>query len=187
MAIPHFDTATIVAGYYYIAIFATIIFTIKLILFTITGGDGTEVSTDFTSEVDTDFSFNFLSVQSVLAFFMGFGWMGYAGIHQFKLSNWAAFGVAFAVGIAFLLGSAFLMFGVKKLEKNVKKDNSKALNQTGKAYTDFAPKGSGQVEIDINEQLSVVDAVNNTEEEIKAFEMVKVVKVENDLLYIEKV
>ncbi len=186
MIIPQFDTATITAGYYYLAIFATIIFTIKLILFTITGGDGTEVSADFTSEIDTDLSFNFLSVQSVLAFFMGFGWMGYAGVHQFKFSNWAAFGIALVVGLAFLAGTAYLMFGIKRLEKNVKKDYSKALNQTGKAYTAFAPKGQGQVEIEINEQLTVTDAVNNSEEEINAFERIKVVKVDNDILYIEK-
>lgn len=186
MAIPQIDTAAITAGYYYLAIFATLIFTIKLILFTITGGDGSEVSGDFTSEIDTDLSFNFLSVQSVLAFFMGFGWMGYAGIHQFRFSNWVSFCVALAVGVVFLVGTAYLMFGVKKLEKTVKKDYSKALNQTGKAYTAFPPKGQGQVEIEINEQLSVVDAVNNSEEEIKAFERIKVVNVVNDLLYIEK-
>lgn len=187
MAIPHFDTAAIVTTYYYLAIFSTLIFTIKLILFTLTGGDGTEVTTDFTSEIDTDISFNFLSVQSVLAFFMGFGWMGYAGVNQFKFSNWTTFGVAFAVGLIFLFGTAFLMFGIRKLEKNVKKDNSTALNKTGKAYTDFAPKGQGQVEIDINEQLSIADAINNTDEEIKAFERVKVVNVVNDILYIEKI
>ena len=79
MIIPQFDTATITAGYYYLAIFATIIFTIKLILFTITGGDGTEVSADFTSEIDTDLSFNFLSVQSVLAFFYGIRLDGVCG------------------------------------------------------------------------------------------------------------
>ena len=60
--------------YYYIAIFATILFVLKLILFATVGGD-TEVAADFNSEVDTDCSFNFISIQSVIAFFMGFGWM----------------------------------------------------------------------------------------------------------------
>ena len=187
MTIGQIDTAALITGYYYLAIFSTLIFTIKLILFTITGGDGTEVSADFTSEIDTDISFNFLSVQSVLAFFMGFGWMGYAGLNQFKFSNWTAFGVAMAVGLAFLFGTAFLMFGIRKLEKNVKKDNTTALNKTGKAYTAFAPKGQGQIEIEVNEQLSVVDAVNNTDEDIKSFDRIKVVNVDNDILYIEKI
>ncbi len=188
MSLPHIETTMMItSGYYYLAIFSTIIFTIKLILFTLTGGDGTEVSADFNTEVETDLSFHFLSIQSILAFFMGFGWMGYAGMHHFNFSKLLTFGVALVTGIAFLIGTAYLMFGVSKLEKTVTKDYTKALNQTGKAYTDFTPKGQGQVEIEINEQLSIEEAVNNTEEEIKAFDRVKVVNVDNDVLYIEKV
>lgn len=45
----------------------------------------------------------------------------------------------------------------------------------------------GQVEIEINGQLSVVNASNNTEEQINAFDLIRVVRVSDDLLYIEKV
>ena len=76
---------------------------------------------------------------------------------------------------------------VKKLEKTVVKDKTTALNKIGKAYTDFAPKGQGRIEIEINGQLTVAEAINNTEDEIKSFDAIKVVKVENELLYIEKV
>ena len=85
-----------------------------------------------------------------------------------------------------MTGTAFLMFSVRKLEKNIKKDYTTALNKIGKAYTHFAPNAEGQIEIDINEQLSVVNAINTTNEEIKAFTPIKVVKVENDTLFIEK-
>ena len=61
------------------------------------------------------------------------------------------------------------------------------MEKIGKAYTDFAPKGQGRVEVEINGQLTVAAAINNTENEIKSFDAVNVVKVENDLLYIEKV
>lgn len=176
---------TIIAAYYYLAIFATLVFGIKLVLFTFTGGDS-EVIADFNSEIDTDCSFNFLSIQSVLAFFMAFGWMGYAGLKQFGFSHLVNVLVALLVGVLFMAGTAFLMFSVRKLEKNVKKDYTTALNKIGKAYTHFAPNSEGQVEIDINEQLSIVNAINTTSEEIKAFTPVKVVKVENDILFIEK-
>lgn len=171
--------------YYYIAVFATILFVIKLAIFTIVGG-GTEVSGDFNTEFDSDSSFSFLSFQSVLAFLMGFGWMGYAGLKQLGLSQMNTLLSAIGVGILFMAVSAALMFGVRKLEKNVKKDKNTAVNKIGKAYTNFQPKGNGQVEININEQIMVVDATNATNEEINAFDNVKVVKVENDLLYIEK-
>ena len=58
---------TVIAVYYYLAIFSTLVFAIKLVMFTITGGDS-EVIADFNSEIDTDCSFNFVSIQSVLAF-----------------------------------------------------------------------------------------------------------------------
>ena len=83
--------------------------------------------------------------------------------------------------------TALLLFSVKKLEKNVKKDRTTALNHVGRAYTNFASNGAGQIEIDIDGQLSVVNATNTTDEEIKAFEAVKVVKVTDEMLYIEKI
>ncbi len=113
--------------------------------------------------------------------------MGYAGIKQFGMSTAQHLTVAILVGLLFMLITSSLFFMVKKLEKNVKKDKATAINHTGKAYTTFAPKGNGQIEIEINGQLSVCDAINESDEEIKAFENIKVKKLEDDRFYIEKV
>ncbi len=172
--------------YYYLAIFATIVFVIKLALFALVGGDA-EVAADFNSEIDTDCSFNFISIQSILAFFMGFGWMGYAALKQFEFGQWLSIAIAIVVGFIFMFMTAYLMFLVKKLEKKVKKDKSTALNQVGKAYTKFEPQGSGQVEVEVNGQLSVVNAKNDSDEEINSFEYVRVTKIVDDILHIEKV
>ena len=83
--------------------------------------------------------------------------------------------------------TAYLMFLAKKLEKNIKKDKNTAVNRVGKAYTSFAPRAAGQIEIEISGQLSVVNAMNDSDEQINSFELVKVNKVVEDLLYIEKV
>lgn len=171
--------------YYYTALFATILFVIKLLIFTLVGGDS-EVFGDFNTETDTDISFNFFSIQSVIAFFMGFGWMGFAGLKQLQLSQVENLVIAIVVGLIFMFVSSGLVFLAKKLEKNVNKDKQTALNKIGKAYTNFVPNGSGQVEIEINGQLSVVNATNNTSESINSFDSVKVVKVNGDILYIEK-
>ena len=171
--------------YYYVAIFSTILFILKLILFATVGGDS-EVAADFNSEVDTDCSFNFISIQSVIAFFMGFGWMGYASLAQFSLSQLITFALAFVVGVIFMFVTAYLMFLIKKLEKKVEKNKSTALNQVGKAYTKFEPQGLGQVEIEVNGQLSIAQAKNETDEEINSFELIRVTKVVDDVLYIKK-
>lgn len=186
MTIPVITLENIWKIYYCVAIFATILFALKLALFSIAGGDS-EVFADFNTETDTDCSFNFLSSQAILAFFMGFGYMGYAGLQQFALGHLYSFLLAFCVGLVFMFVTAFLMFTVKKLENNIKKDKTTAAGQIGKAYTAFKPNGHGQIEIEINGQLSVVSALNSTDEPINSFNMVKVIKVEDDILYIEKV
>jgi len=185
MTIPKETLDIIWQIYYYVAIFSTIIFAIKLVIFTIVGGD-TEVNADFNTETDTDTSFGFISLQTILAFFMGFGWMGYAMLKQFGQGQILSLLSAVGVGLVFMIGTAFLMFSVRKLEKNVKKDKSTALNKVGKAYTYFEPNGTGQIEIEINGQLSVVNAVNSTNEVINSFDQIRVNKVENEILYIEK-
>lgn len=180
-------TQNAIQYYYYLAWFATIFFVIKLLIFMVFGAGDSEVSADFNTETDTDASFSFISLQTILAFLMGFGWMGYAALKSFNMNQLATFGSAFGVGLIFMFGTAYLMMLVKKLEKTVKKDKTTAIDKVGKAYTDFAPKGQGRVEIEVNGQLIVAEAMNNTDTEIKSFDAVKVVKVENELLYIEKV
>ena len=178
-------TQTLLMTYYYIALFSTILFMLKLILFNFVGGDS-EVFTDFNTEFDTDPSFSFISVQSVLAFLMGFGWMGYAGLHQFGMKALPSLAAAFGVGLAFMLVVSVIMSNIKKLEENVVKDKTSLVEHKGKAYTSFAPNGKGQIEIDFNGQLKVLDAQNMSEVEIKSFDLIVVKKVEDEILYIEK-
>ena len=185
MAIPVVNMENFWKLYYYVGIFSTIMFVLKLLLFSLVGGDS-EVVTDFNAEIDTDCSFNFFSTQTIIAFFMGFGWMGYAGLQQFGFNQYINFPIAFGVGLLFMFVTAGLMFAAKKLEKNVKKDKTTAIGRVGKAYTAFEPHANGQVEIEINGQLSVVNAVNESDESINSFEMVKVTKVVDEILHIEK-
>ena len=186
MAISALTLENIWKVYYYVAIFSTILFVLKMILFSIVGGDS-EVFADFNTEIDTDCSFNFLSSQSIMAFFMGFGWMGYAGLRQFALGQLRNFLIAFAVGLIFMFVTAGLMFAVKKLEKNVKKDKKTAIGKLGKAYTNFDENsGKGKVEVEISGQLVVTDAINMADVPIKSFDIVEVVGIEKDLLQVVK-
>lgn len=186
MAIPSITLGNIWKIYYYIAIFATVLFVIKMAIFAIVGHDS-EVVSDFNTEIDMDTSFNFFSTQSIIAFFMGFGWMGYGGLQQLGFTHYKTLLFAIGVGLVFMFVSALLMYWAKRLEQIITKDKTTAVQKVGKAYTNFEPKGMGQIEIEISGQLSVVEASNLSDVSINAFEQIRVVKVENDLLYIEKV
>lgn len=168
-----------------ISIFSTVLYVIKLVIFALVGGD-VEVETDFNMVSECDISFNFLSVQSILAFFMGFGWSGLAALVQFKTSGKVALLVAFIVGLTFMLLSAYLMYNVKKLNKRIVVDYNELVNKTGKAYTSLEAKGEGQIEIELNNKLTTLNAINISDEKINSFSIIKVTKVENNQIYITK-
>ena len=148
--------------YFYAGLFATILFIIKLIIFSVAGGDS-EVFGDFNTES---------KLKSELS------------LIESQMQNLM---IALGVGFIFMFVSSTLMFLAKKLEKNVVKDKSSALNKVGKAYTSFAPNGTGQIEVDINGQLTVVQATNTSDVPINSFDSVVVTAVKDDMLYITKV
>lgn len=172
--------------YFYLGIFSTALFILKLAIFMLAGGD-IEVETDFDSMAETDVAFNFLSVQSILAFFMGFSWMGLTALTKLNTSETISILIALAVGVAFMLGTAYLMFIIRKLEHKTGSDLSNCVGTIGKAYTEFQSKGEGQIEATINKKLVIMDATSVCEEKIEAFSEIKIEKVENNRLYINKV
>lgn len=168
-----------------VSIFSTVFYIIKLALFILVGGD-VEIDSDFDSITETETSFSFLSIQSILAFFMGFGWAGLAALSQFQSSGKIALLIAIVVGFAFMYLSAYLMFSIKKLNKKIKIDYNQLVGKTGKAYTSIEAKSEGQIEISLNNKLSILNAINNTDEKINAFTQIKVEKIEDKKIYIIK-
>ena len=94
--------------------------------------------------------------------------------------------LAIVVGGIFMYVSAYLTFKAKSLEENVNKDQKTAIGKIGKAYTQFQKRSHGKIEIEINGQLTITNAFNDSDKEIKAFEAIKVTNFVQDTLYIEK-
>lgn len=168
-----------------ISLLSTALYILKLVVFIFVGGD-TEVNSDFDTMTETDISFSFVSTQSILAFFMGLGWSGLAALVQFNLSGKLSLAIGILVGLIFMVLTAYLMYAIKKLNKNIKVDLTTLVNTTGKAYINIEPHHEGQIEIDLNQRLSILDATNISDERINAFDPIKVVKVENNKIYVVK-
>ncbi len=170
----------------YIGIIATAIYFIKLLFFSISGADTDlpdgHIDLDGT---DSDTAFSFLSIQSILAFFMGFGWAGLAAVKTTE-NFIAIFAAAIVAGLLLMGLSAYLTYLMKSLNKKETFDMNKIVGTVGKAYSTIQPKSNGQIEIEINSKLTVTDAFNDSEEEIKAFTPVKVIKYDNNIIYIVK-
>lgn len=101
----------IIRTYKYIAIFSTIFFIIKFIIFSFIG-ENTHLSGDFDT-ADTETFFDFFSIQSILAFLMGFGWIGLASFSQWCLSASISVLLSVITGIVFMFLSHYLMLKVK--------------------------------------------------------------------------
>lgn len=169
--------------YFVVACFSTFLFVLKLILVSSTGFDDIETSD---SEPVSDSAFNFLSVQTILAFLMGFGWIGLGCVHEGQASPVKAFAIAAGVGIALMVLSALLMMGVQKLNRTPVVDPHQAIGQVGEAYTSISAKGDGSIRIEMGGKLEIRKAVNASDEEIRAFEKVTVTDEKEGLLFVVK-
>lgn len=177
------DSEILAGFYWYCAIIGTIIFVIKTAL---PINSGTEISADFTSITDTDSSFGLFTIEGISAFFMCSGWMGWLSYDHLKYGLELSAAIAVISGILGMVFFTWLISIFKKLEHNPKPNLAELVGKTGKAYLKFKPFSSGKIEIELNSKLSVIDAYNNSDEEIEVFDLIKVVKVENDNVYIVK-
>ena len=109
--------------YFFVAIFSTVIFVSKFLMMILGGGADTpdaEVSLDdgggdHDVHHDSSGSFTLISIQSVLAFLMGMGWIGYFAITNKGYSSGAALSAAFGAGVLLMVIQSFMLMQVKKL------------------------------------------------------------------------
>ena len=146
----------------------------------------TEVAGDFTSMTESDASINLFSIESISAFFMCFGWIGWLCLKYLHYSGKKSLAIAFAFGLVGMFFFAWLIAQFRKLEHVNMPKLEELVGKTGKAYMNFAPKGNAKIQIEFNAKLETLDAINASDEEIKSFENIKVVKVENNQIYIVK-
>ena len=165
------------------AIFGTVVFLIKTFL---PIDFGSEVSGDFNGLTETDASFNFLTIEGMAAFFMCSGWMSWYSLNFMHLSTKKSALIGVTCGVLGMLFFAWLICQFKKLEHIPTADPQELVNKIGKAYMHFAPKGNAKIQIEYHSELATLDAINDSDEEINAFENIKVVRVENDQIYIVK-
>ena len=166
--------------YLWLAIAMTVFFVAKLVIFSLFGmddGDGDITGTD------VDAGFSFISLQSILAFLMGFGWLGYTAL---KWNFSALISIVFAlIGGFILMGiSVWLVFMMRKLNSTPKYDLNSLVEKTGTSYTRFDAKGTGKIQIEFNGKLETFDAWNETEEEIESFKNIKVLKIIDNKIFI---
>jgi hypothetical protein len=168
--------------YFVMAIAGTLLFLLKLAFMFI--GGGADIDGEFDGDLEGDVSggdtFSLVSVQSILAFFMGAGWIGLAATLEWRLGQMQSVLAASFFGFLMMLLSSFLTMKIKSLNTVQKFDIKKAVGISGRAYTKIPEKGAGigQVEITLQGKQQIMQAMS-TGNAIESFAAVKVVKVDD--------
>lgn len=166
----------------YSGIIGTVIFILKTALPVDTGS---EISSDFTEISDTDSSFSLFTIESISAFLMCGGWMGYIAKNM-NYGSKLSLAIAIVAGTVGMLFFVWLVSKFKKLEHIPTANLQELVGKSGKTYMRFLPNGVSKIQIEFNSKLEILEAKNNSDVEIDSFQPIKVVKVENNIIYIEK-
>lgn len=165
-----------------IAIASSLIFIIETVL--------TFIGADVDMDMDTDFdmpdggfegdpSMNLYTFRNLVNFLLGMSWT--AILLQEQIASKALLMViAFAVG-ALLVFAVMMMFkGLSKMQQSGNIDLYKsAVGCNGKVYLTVPAerKGSGKVQISINDSIREYDALTDSEDDLKTGTSIKVVEV----------
>ena len=171
------------------ALLGTGVFLLKMGMMAL-GGFGADVDADADVDVDVDAdsdgsdstdAFKLLSIQSIAAFLMGFGWGGVSGIIglDWGLGLSLLLGVGFGVALMWLLG--LLMKAVYGLQSsgNIRIDDAIGLQGTVYAQIPAKGDGKGQVRLVIENRARMYNAASEGES-ISTNTAVRVTHVNDD-------
>lgn len=171
---------TDVVAYLVMALIGTVFFILRLLLALFLGGDG---GLDAGAEIDlsTDASFSFFSLLSILAFFMGAGWMGLTCRIDWQLSSLAAAASAAGFGFAMMMLASGLMMYARRLNQTINYDLNTAIGKTARVYMTVPSKGQGrgQVEVDVSGRRKILEAIS-ADQKYAQFASVRISAVRDD-------
>lgn len=175
--------------FWIIAIPATVIFMVLLILTAFGSDMHTDIHTDVDSAIaDGDsIPFQFLSLKNIIAFFTVLGWSG-IGFIKAGLSAWMVVLLALICGILIMLLMAALFYFMSKLAENGALKMKNAIGKTGEVYLVIpaSRKGFGKVQLSVQGSVRTLDAMTDETQAIPTSSLIEVTGVMDDNILIVK-
>lgn len=173
-----------VVAYLVMALVGTIFFFLRLVIALFFGGDA-DVDGDMADVGGGDSAFSMFSLLSILAFFMGAGWMGLSCRVDWNLGSMVSAIAATGFGTALMLLASGLMAFARKLNRVVEYDLETAVGKTASVYMSIPERGNGrgQIKVTVSGRLKMMDAISSGPK-IPEFKSVKVLSVRDDGAFI---
>lgn len=170
-----------VVVYLIMALVGTLFFVLRLVFALFFGGDSGDIDGDLSATGHADSAFSMFSLLSILAFFMGAGWMGLTCRVDWGLSSMVSAMSAAGFGMALMVLASALMAFARSLNRVVEYDVNTAVGRTASVYMSIPErgKGRGQIKVTVSGRLKMMDAVSNGPR-IPEFRTVKVLSVGDD-------
>ena len=143
------------------------------------------------SDMDADdggVGYQFFTFKNVMAFFTIFGWTGVTCLDA-DLSTGTTIVVSSIAGLAMMALTSLLFFWMHKLAQSGTLKISNAIGVVGEVYLPIGAKRSkiGKIQIKVQGSLRELEAISDSEEDLKTTTIIKVVDVVSDeLLLVEK-
>ena len=128
-----------------------------------------------------DSTFSMFSLLSILAFFMGAGWMGLTCRVNWDMGSMSSAIAAAGFGFVLMLLASGLMALTRSLNQGVEYDLETAVGHTASVYMSIPEKGEGRgkIKVTVSGRLKEMDAIS-TGPRIPEFKSVRVISVRDD-------
>lgn len=175
------------------ALVGTGVFIIRMILMLAGGFDADMDMGDGDADIgdadhgDSTAAFHILSIHSLAAFGMGFGWGGFAAMRTLPGGLSLAILVALGIGVAFVWIQMLLLKAVYDLQSSGNVRLSDAVGLEGDVYLRVPARGEGvgRVRLVVSERLRIFNAVTEGEE-LPRSTRVRVAKVTGNTLVVAR-
>lgn len=164
--------------YWSIALIASIIFIILIILTFVAGEFDDMGDVDSDIDGDTGIGFQFLSFKNLIGFFTIFGWTGIACIEE-GLSKGMTLTISIICGLLMMFIMASLFYYLGKLSSSGSLKIENALNQVGEVYLSIGANRSkiGKVHINVQGGLRELDALTDETTNLQQGDIITVTQI----------
>lgn len=180
--------STLEQAYWYIALIGSAIFVIIFILTFVGGDTDIDADMDVAGGDDGGVGFQFFTFKGVVAFFTIFGWTGITCV-EYGISSLTAIIVSTVAGLIMMVLTSLLFYWMAKMAESGTLKIANAIGVIGEVYLPIGANRSkmGKISIKVQGSLRELEAITDSDEDLKTQTLVKVTEVvSSELLLVEK-